>query len=194
MYRTSVLEGDGVAPTAEHGAEVRRRLMSAAVELIPERGWSAVSTRMLAERAEVSPSVVHYHFASLPALLNEAVITAMRQVLDGTSAKLGQVRTPRELVDVLIGSVDQYSGTDPMSVLFVEAYLAGARDPRLHEELVALVNDFRAGLTAWLSDHGVREPDATAAVLAASIDGILLHRGLGDRPQAVAEVLRRLVV
>ncbi|MFD1052553.1 helix-turn-helix domain-containing protein, partial [Kibdelosporangium lantanae] len=38
-----------------HGEEVRQRLLAAAVQLIPERGWSAVSTRVLAERAGVTP-------------------------------------------------------------------------------------------------------------------------------------------
>ncbi|WP_329001021.1 TetR/AcrR family transcriptional regulator [Kribbella sp. NBC_00709] len=184
-----------MTPTAEQGAEVRRRLLTAAVELIPERGWSAVSTRMVAERASVSPSVVHYHFASVQALLNEAVLTSMRQVLDEAGARMERVRTSAELLDALIGSVDQYSGTDTMSVLFVEAYLASTRDARLREQLVAVLNDLRARLAAWLTDRGVPEPAATAAVLAASIDGILLHRGLGAGPatSAAADVLHRLV-
>jgi AcrR family transcriptional regulator len=54
-----------MAPTAKQGQEVRLRLLTAAAELIPERGWSAVSTRILAERAGVTPSVVHYHFSSI---------------------------------------------------------------------------------------------------------------------------------
>ena len=67
------------SPAVERGNEVRQRLLAAAVELIPERGWTAVSTRVLAERAGVTPSVVHYHYSSLQALLREAVVGAMRQ-------------------------------------------------------------------------------------------------------------------
>ena len=184
-----------MVPTAEQGVEVRRRLLTAAAELISERGWTAVSTRVLAERAGVSPSVVHYHFASMQALLNEAVITTMRQVFDEAGAYLEQAKTPAELVDALIGSVDQYSGADPMSVLFVEAYLASTRDEQLRGQLVAVVKDLRGRLATCLSDRGVPEPAETAAVLAASIDGILLHRGLGAGPPAsvAAQVLHRLV-
>src|ERR671914_884271 len=36
---------------ASRGREVRRRLVQAARELVPERGWTAVSTRTRAERA-----------------------------------------------------------------------------------------------------------------------------------------------
>jgi hypothetical protein len=41
----------------------------------------------------------------------------------------------------------------------------------------------------------VPAPDETAAVLAAAVDGLLLHRGLGIGPDTgpVATVLRRLV-
>src|SRR5215218_10063879 len=65
---------------ADRGREVRRRLVQAARELVPERGWAAVSTRTVAERAGVAPGLVHYHFASLQALLAEAAVGAMRDL------------------------------------------------------------------------------------------------------------------
>jgi hypothetical protein len=93
----------------------------------------------------------------------------------------------------MVASVEQYDGTDPMSLLFVEAYLAATRDEHLREQLAALVADFRATLEDWLRIRQVPEPAATAAVLAASVDGLLLHRGLGSPSPGAATVLRRLV-
>ncbi|WP_043717020.1 TetR/AcrR family transcriptional regulator [Kutzneria sp. 744] len=182
-------------PAAERGREVRQRLLSAAVELIPERGWPAVSTRVLAERAGVTPSVVHYHYSSLPALLNEAVVGVMRQMLAELDGFLDAASTPAEAVDLMLASVNQYSGTDPLSLLFIEAYLAATRDPQLREEIATVVDGFRERFGRWLDEHGVPEPAETAAVLVASIDGLLLHRGLGTRPnpEAVNAVLRRLL-
>ncbi|MGH3673909.1 MAG: TetR/AcrR family transcriptional regulator, partial [Pseudonocardiaceae bacterium] len=40
-----------VQTAAERGREVRLRLLGSAAELIAERGWTGVSTRILAERA-----------------------------------------------------------------------------------------------------------------------------------------------
>ena len=184
-----------MTPSAEQGREVRQRLLAAAVELVPERGWSAVSTRLVADRARVSPSVVHYHFASMTALLHEAVLTTMRQLLAEVDAVMEQATTAGEVVDLLVGSLDEYSGADPMSLLFVEAYLASTRDEELRGELVRVVDELRSRLAGWLAERGVPQPVKTASVLAASIDGILLHRGLGAGPPAavVAEVMRRLV-
>lgn len=182
-----------MAPTAKQGQVVRQRLLAAAAELIPERGWSAVSTRILADRAEVTPSVVHYHFSSVQEVLSEAAITAMRQVLAVTDELFTSATTPAAAVDAMLASVEQYDGTDPMSLLFVETYLAATRDERLRAQIAALVTDFRTRVADWLAIHQVAEPAATAAVLAATIDGLLLHRALGPESPAPTAVLRRLV-
>lgn len=174
---------------------MRQRLLTAAVELIPERGWTAVSTRVLAERAGVTPSVVHYHFPSLPALLNEAVVGLMRQVLAEVGVFLDSATTPADAVDAMFASVDRYTGADPLSLLFIEAYLAATRDEQLREQIAGVVDGFRTRFGRWLGERGVAAPDETAAVLIAAVDGLLLHRGLGAGPDvgpAVA-VLRRLV-
>jgi AcrR family transcriptional regulator len=181
------------SPAAVRGQEVRQRLLAAAAELIPERGWSAVSTRVLADRAGVTPSVVHYHFPSVQAVLTEAAVTAMRQVLAVTDEQFTAAKTPADAIDAMLASIEQHSGADPMSLLFVEAYLAATRDERLREQLAALVDEFRQRVGGWLAVQQVPDPAATAAVLAAAIDGILLHRGLGSSADGTADVLRRLV-
>ncbi|MFF0345121.1 TetR/AcrR family transcriptional regulator [Kribbella sp. NPDC004875] len=180
-------------PTAGHGQEVRRRLLVAAAELIPERGWSAVSTRILADRAGVTASVVHYHFSSVQDVLTESAITAMRQVLATTGELFISATTPAAAIDAMLASVEEYDGTDPTSLLFTETYLAATRDERLRAEIAALVGDFRARVANWLAIHQVAEPAATAAVLAAALDGLLLHRSLRPESPALTTVLRRLV-
>ncbi|WP_197093676.1 TetR/AcrR family transcriptional regulator [Nonomuraea sp. SBT364] len=183
------------SPAAARGREVRQRLLNAAAELIPERGWTAVSTRILAERAGVTPSVVHYHFPSLPALLNEAVITGLRRALAESDAFLESARTPAEAVEALLASVEQFTGADPASLLTTEAYLAATRDEALRLEIRGVLEEFRDRLGRWLGERGVPAPVETAAVLAAVVDGLILHRGLGAGPDpgAAAAVLRRLV-
>lgn len=195
--------GQGIRPAvdaprtaAERGREVRQRLLRTAVELIPELGWAAVSTRILAQRAGLAPGLVHYHFESLHALLREATLGSMRESLQAIDMIFEQADTLESGLDMLVGALDAYTGSDPASLLFVEAYLASLRDPRLAHELAAMVVDFRHRFAQWLAAHGQLEPDATAAVLAAALDGVLLHRALGpDLTSASArEVLGRLLV
>jgi AcrR family transcriptional regulator len=174
---------------------VRQRLLAAAVELIPERGWAAVSTRVLADRAGVTPSVVHYHFPSLAALRNEAVVDVFRTVLAEVDAVLDAVGSPAEAVEAMLAAVDRYTGADSMSLLGIEAYLAATRDEGLREQISGVAEEFRQRLGRWLGAHGVPAPVDTAAVLVATVDGLLLHRGLGAGTSAgsAAAVLRRLV-
>jgi AcrR family transcriptional regulator len=179
---------------ADRGREVRRRLVEAARELVPERGWAAVSTRTVAERAGVAPGLVHYHFASLQALLTEAAVGAMREMAGNVDVLLRRAGSPVELVDLLVAELDRYTGTDPASLLATETYLAATRDPDLRQALTAVLDDFRRRIGHWLREHGVPEPDDTAAVLAAAVDGVLLHRALSPLSGgAVAAVLHRIV-
>ncbi|TCO58316.1 TetR/AcrR family transcriptional regulator [Actinocrispum wychmicini] len=180
---------------AARGRAVRERLLAAAVELIPERGWTAVSTRVLADRAGVTPSVVHYHFPTLQALLREAVIGMMRQVMTDVDTLLDTARTPVRAVEALLASVDQYTGADPVSLLFVEAYLAAGRDEELRGLINGVIDGFRKRFGQWLHDRGVLAAEETAAVVLACVDGLLLHRGLGSSPdiQSVIAAVCRLV-
>lgn len=77
---------------ADRGGEVRLQLLSAAAELIAELGWTAVSTRILAERAGVTPGLVHYHFPSLQALLRDAALGMISDLLSGIESIFDDAR------------------------------------------------------------------------------------------------------
>lgn len=184
-----------MAPTAERGREVRERLLAAAAELIAERGWAAVSTRVVAERAGVGAGLVHYHFPSVRALLSDAAVGVMRAVSAALPPVLARARTPAEAVDLLVTSLDEFTGTDPVSLVFVETYLAATRDPRLRAAVAGVIGEYRDRMAAWLGEHGVPEPEATAAVLGSAIDGLVMQRALDPTLTAatIRPVLARLV-
>jgi len=168
---------------------VRERLLHAATELIAEKGWGAVSTRVLAERAGVGSGVVHYHFDSLPAVLVEASVGALRTALAGLPGVLETATTPRQMLTALLSALDGHSGQE----LFVETILAATRDDVLREAVREVLVEFRAELATRLARHGVPAPADTAAVLAAAVDGVLLHRALSPdlSVDAVVSVLGR---
>jgi AcrR family transcriptional regulator len=183
--------GSAAKTAVERGREVRQRLLSTAVELIPELGWNAVSTRVLAQRAGLAPGLVHYHFESLQALLREASLASMRVALQGIDMVFGQADSLEAGLDMLIGAVDAYSQDDRASLLFAEAYLASLRDPRLSAELTRVLVDFRGRFADWLAAHGQADPMPTAAVLAAALDGVLLHRAMG--PDLTSSMVRQVL-
>jgi AcrR family transcriptional regulator len=184
-----------VATAADRGRAVRERLLVAAAELIAERGWTAVSTRTVAERAGVAPGLVHYHFASVQALLSEAAVGVMRQAAAMVGPTLAGAQTPAVAVTLLVASLDEYTGNDPLSVLFVETYLAATRDPGLRDAVAGVIAEFRAQLAGWLGERGVPAPEATAAVLGAAVDGLVMQRALDPTVTAetIVPVLTRLL-
>jgi AcrR family transcriptional regulator len=179
---------------SERGRVVRARLLAAARELIGELGWSAVSTRVLAERAGVRPGLVHYHFESLQALLCHAALEEMRQMLDGVVAALTQATSPADSIEMMLYGLDQYNGSDPASLLFIETYLAATRDRELRQKMSAIVAGFRDSLTDALTRAGHPSPLGAASAVMAVFDGFILHKGLDPDLSAtrIAPLLRRI--
>ena len=95
----------------------------------------------------------------------------------------------------MLGSPTAFAGTGPTSLLLTETCLAATRDETLRGELITLITEFRQQLAQWLAEHGVNAPDDTASVLAAAVDGVVLHRALNPEltTSTVAPLLRRLI-
>ncbi len=179
----------------ERGREVRRKLLDAATELVAERGWGAVSTRILAERAGVAPGLVHYHFDSVSAVLVAAAQRAVGESVEQLTAQLVALE-PRDGVVMILGWLDSLPDGDPSILFATEAYLASTREPALREFIQRQLDEFRSALTAWLDGrHGYPDARAIAHTLAALIDGILIHRALGSSspPPDLTETVLKLI-
>lgn len=170
---------------------VRQRLLHAAAELIAEKGWGAVSTRMLADRAGVGSGVVHYHFDSIQAVLVQAAVGALRTAVDGFAGVLARATTPTDALTLMIGALDGHGGQE----LFTETFLAATRNDDLRQAVAEVLVEFRRTLAEWLASRDVPTPVETAAVLAAAVDGVLLHRALSPDLSAdvVVSVLGRVL-
>jgi AcrR family transcriptional regulator len=160
------------------GRATRARLLDAAAELVPEVGWGSVTTRMVAERAEVNPGLVHYHFSSVSDLLTDAALTVARDLASAPPAVLRAAPDIATGIDRLTATLADDTGTDPTSLLLTEAFLASTRDGRLRDGLRELLTELRDGLAGWLRERGHRDPAGAALVLTAAIDGVILHRAV----------------
>jgi AcrR family transcriptional regulator len=178
----------------ERGQAARTKLLDTAEVLIGEIGWNAVSTRILADRAGVRSGLVHYHFESLQALLRQAAIEAVRRLLADTTGFLAASPDPAAWIEAMLTELDRFTGDDPASLLFIEAYLAATRDPVLHGQMRDLVNEFRTAIATALERAGHPAPDAAAVLIMAVFDGFLLHKGLNRDLSAaqIAPLLRQV--
>jgi AcrR family transcriptional regulator len=184
------------------GDTTRRKIAQAAVELVAELGWDAVTTRAVASRAGVNPALVHYHFGSMEALLRGAVVAALEEEIGQAARPL--VEAP-SLAEGLAGGVDAIQRLDlqtPAASLLIEAMVRAVRDPDLAGVIVGSLRDFRALVAERVRAAAANgevtnglSPEAAGVFIAASLDGLLFHRIIDPTTDldGVPEVALRLV-
>jgi AcrR family transcriptional regulator len=184
-------------PAVAEGA--RERILAAAVERIATDGIDDVRIARIAMDAGVSTSLVHYHFETREALLEQA--------LEYSFELAGDVRIGEEEGEVpnhtrrLAAMVDQclpYPGELERDwILWVELWLRAVRHTELRPTAARLYGRMRrwfaeaiaAGVDAGEFDAGV-DPERTADRVLALCDGFGVRALLGDLEidQARAEV------
>lgn len=132
---------------ADRSATTRAALADAAIDLLIERGWAAVSAIEVCNRVGVTRGAFHHHYPSLSRLLADA----LRRLY----ANMG--RKERAPASDLAGLID---GTwaaigNPRFKAVLEAWLAMANDPALRAEIAPVVAEFAA----------LVRPDAKPAIL-----------------------------
>jgi AcrR family transcriptional regulator len=161
----------------------RLRLLEAAVAVMAEEGWAAVTSRVVADRAQANNALVHYYFGSVDALRWAAVTHAIESELE---APILAILQAEDTLDGVVAAVEALSagGVDsPGQRVLTEAMVQGMRDEVLRGETAVQLRTFRELLAGRLAEdqvagrlRGDTDPVAVAQVLAALIDGLLLHR------------------
>jgi AcrR family transcriptional regulator len=152
----------------------RERILAATTELIRERGFGNVSTRAIADRAEVNPALPNYYFGTKEALLVEAATEALLNELDQPELAPS---TPLEAVEAVraLARLDRESiGAAATLELGVESL----RNERIRKAAADVLARFRDAATESLG--GDREARGLATLYAALLDGLALHLLIDD--------------
>ncbi|MGH3309657.1 MAG: TetR/AcrR family transcriptional regulator [Streptomyces sp.] len=171
-----------------HDPERRQRIIDAAIRIAEAKGIAGLSHRTVAAEADVPLGSTTYHFASLDDLLIaalEQVNSQPRCAVIGWEDGLTAVGIPGgvPLADALTQLLEEYAhGGRGRIRLEYELYLAALRRPRLQPLAAGCVDEMTEMIGRHTSDL------ATARVLVALIDGLLLQLLLTDRPFDRAEV------
>ncbi|SCK22766.1 TetR/AcrR family transcriptional regulator [Streptomyces sp. WMMB 322] len=188
--------------------ERRERIIDAAIRIVELKGIGALSHRTVAAEAGVPLGSTTYHFAGLDDLLVasleqvcggprgamkdwEEVLAAQAQpVAQGSAAEGPGPQKRRPLADVLTDLMEEYAhGGRGRIRLEYELYLAALRRPALQPVAAAWLDEMVEVIGRHTADV------ATARVLVALIDGLLLQLLLTDRPfdrRAVRSTLARV--
>lgn len=163
------------------GEATRRRLLTAAAELIAEVGWGRVTTRAVAERAGLPHGAVSYHFRGKRELLGEAAMRAFSDALPADA--FAALRSVDDFIALMREEIGVPDAVDPVvSRLMMETLREAERDPWLRERMGEFMGTYRAFIVDTVRhehENGRIAADVSAeglaTLLAAVGDGLLMH-------------------
>jgi len=145
----------------EAGQRTRDQLLSAAVELIAQRGPEGVTLREITDRARANVSAVSYHFGSLKALCDAAIEHALERYLDAQIKAVDSLDTTSDVEDLAAA----FAG--PM----VSALAAGGRDLAIMRTVARVGIDPPAGWDRLTAKFQQSRQDVTRQ-LSARLPGV----------------------
>lgn len=165
-------------PKQERGEVSRNNLLSAAMELMAERGLSGLSHRAVAKRADISYGMVGYFYDSL----DDLMLDAIRHHYSARIADYESIASA--LVDVEVSATALARGaaeiltssTMEMLLAHLEVYLNASRDPRIRDELTPIFAAMHE-VAALVADRiGIEDRERYAQAVIAVIEGNQLRR------------------
>jgi AcrR family transcriptional regulator len=176
-------------------AHVRRpAILTAAAEVISERGVHNTRIRDVAERAGTSAPGVLYWFPTKDELLVQALQFADDRFYEGLTEELGTLDSATARLDRLI-ELWPAEG-DGETVLWMELWVRALRDPELAKTRERLDRRWREAIADIVRDgqasgeFGPADADDVALLLGAVMDGFAIQLALGD-PAVTADTVRR---
>jgi AcrR family transcriptional regulator len=159
------------------------QILTAAAEVIAERGLAATRISDIAERAGTSAPAVLYWFESRDELLADALTFAEQSFYEQLACRLeGRGSASARLIELITSS-----GAGDDWALWMELWIRALRDPAMRDARQRLDDRWRAQIAEIVRDgqrdgeFGGPEPDRVALELAALIDGLAVQMTLEDR-------------
>ena len=176
-------------------AHVRRpAILTAAAEVISERGVQNTRISDVAERAGTSAPGVLYWFPTKDELLAEALVFSDDRFYDSLTSELEGFGTATDRLSRLV-ELWPAEG-DGETVLWMELWVRALRDPQLAKTRERLDRRWREVIAKVVregqatGEFGGDDADEEALLLGAVLDGYAIQLALGD-PAVTTEIVRR---
>ncbi|WP_433235757.1 TetR/AcrR family transcriptional regulator [Streptosporangium sp. CA-135522] len=170
----------GRSPAQERGRLRREALLAAAVELLHEGGFVAVTHRSVARRARLPLAATTYYFTSR----EELVAEAFALLVDGELAALREAAGGPDPLGALLGAVE---ADRPRQLGLWELYLQAGRDPALQRVARAWTDGCDEILTGALQSAGYGLAPADVRLVTVLLNGWWLERLVEQRPRSTRE-------
>ena len=181
------------ARTEARRAEVRERIVRAALELVRRGGYRAASVAAVAARAQVATGTVYRHFPSKSELFAEVFRVASQHEVDAVAESMA---VPGPAVDRIAAAVETFARRALRGRRLAWALLAEPVDPAVEAERLVFRQAYAALFSASLRE-GVfdgslppQDPDLVAVALTGAIGEVLTQPHSADEEALVASLVR----
>jgi AcrR family transcriptional regulator len=161
----------------------REQILEGAIECVQTRGVAATTTRDIAAAANASLASIPYHFGSKDALMDQALLEAIRRYSGHVQrqAFAGDAPPLQALAKSLVATVDSFADAGPLLVSLMEAHVKAIHSEPLRERVASnrraaverIAESVQDGLEleGRLSDEQAR---AVSVLILALVDGLML--------------------
>jgi AcrR family transcriptional regulator len=167
--RTDIENAVSAAPAP---TTTRARILHAAVALLNEDGFSALTQQHVCERAGIRQSHLTYYFPTRNDLLRETAVYGCEMMLAAMAAVTEAHQLTLSEVRQHLFSVEKADRS--LGRLMVALVAASDEDPRIKPWFGTFEDENRAKLTALLKRVGIDIPDADIELLHAAYVGAML--------------------
>ena len=118
-------------------ASHREQILEGAIECLQTRGVAATTTRDIAAAANASLASIPYHFGSKDALMDQALLEAIRRYSGHVQrqAFAGDAPPLQALAKSLIATVDSFADAGPLLGSLMEAHVKAIHSEPLRERV-----------------------------------------------------------
>jgi AcrR family transcriptional regulator len=164
-------------------ASHREQILEGAIECVQTRGVAGTTTRDIAAAAGASLASIPYHFGSKDALMDQALLQAIRRYSEHVQqqAFAGDAPPLQALAKSLTATVDSFGEAGPLLISLMEAHVKAIHSEALRERVAtnrrAAVERIAAGVKGGLGLEGQLSDAHTHAVsvlILALVDGLML--------------------
>ena len=161
----------------------REQILEGAIECVQTRGVADTTTRDIAAASGASLASIPYHFGSKDALMDQALLQAIRRYSEHVrrQAFAGDAPPLQTLAKSLIATVDSFPEARPLLISLMEAHVKAIHSEVLRERVAAsrrvAVERIAAGVSGGLGLEGELSEAQTHAVsvlILALVDGLML--------------------
>jgi AcrR family transcriptional regulator len=181
------------ARTEARRAEVRARIVRAALDLVRHGGYRAASVAAVAERAGVATGTVYRHFPSKAELFAEVFRVASQHEVDAVAAAVAAHTTSAEQI---AAAVETFARRALRGRRLAWALLAEPVDPAVEAERLvfrqAYARVFSSSLRKGVAEGSLPPQDAelTAAALVGALGEVLTRSSDFDEAALVASLVQ----